>query len=81
MHMQSLPYQKLCTQFYTLDKPSAPQEALDFYLDYAKQVQGSILEPICGTGNYLIPLMEAGCDISGFDNSPQMLDVCKKRCQ
>ncbi len=79
--MNSLPYQELCTQFYALDKPSAPKEALDFYLRYAKQVQGPILEPMCGTGNFLIPLIEAGCDITGFDKSPQMLTLCQKKCQ
>lgn len=34
VHLNS--YLKLCTEYYDIDKPSAPEAALDFYLHYAR---------------------------------------------
>lgn len=81
MHKESPPYQQLCTQYYELDKPQAPQDALQCYFRYAEQAQGPLLEPMCGTGRFLIPLLEKGYHITGFDNSHHMLDVCRKKCE
>ena len=53
-------YQNLCTEYYGLDKPSAPEDALAYYLEHAKEAKGPILEPMCGTGSFLIPLFGAG---------------------
>lgn len=39
-----------------------------------------VLEPMCGTGFFLIPFMEAGADIDGMDSSPYMVDICRKKC-
>ena len=74
-------YKKLCTEYYELDKPFAPNEAMNYYLTMAKEAEGPILEPMCGTGRFLIPLIEAGYNVAGFDNSAQMLDVCRSKCQ
>ena len=52
-------YKKLCTQFYDIDKPTAPPDALEFYLQYALKAQGPILEPMCGTGRFLVPMLRA----------------------
>ncbi len=73
-------YNHLCAQFYELDKPTAPAAALSFYLEYAKNADGPIFEPMCGTGLYLIPMLEKGFDIEGSDASPHMLAVCKEKC-
>lgn len=73
-------YKNLCTQFYDLDKPDAPLDALNFYLAYAENAHGPILEPMCGTGRYLIPMLQAGLNIEGADPSPYMLAVCKEKC-
>jgi SAM-dependent methyltransferase len=70
-------YGRLCTQFYALDKPEAPADALDFYLQYAKRCDGPILEPMCGTGRFLLPLLARGFDIEGTDLSPDMLGLCR----
>jgi SAM-dependent methyltransferase len=70
-------YLDLCTQYYDLDKPTPPVDALKFYTSFAHAANGAILEPMCGSGRYLIPLMEAGLDIEGFDASPQMLTALK----
>ncbi len=54
---------------YDLDKPVVPTDALSFYMVYAKKSAGPVLEPMCGTGRYLLPLSESGIAIDGFDNS------------
>jgi len=38
-----------------------------------------ILEIGCGTGRVLIPLAQAGLDIVGIDNSPEMLAIAQQR--
>jgi hypothetical protein len=58
-------YQKLCTEFYDIDKPSAPSDALNFFLHYAEKANGPILEPMSGSGRFLIPLLERQFDIDG----------------
>lgn len=73
-------YLKLCTEFYDLEQHKNHDAALAFYMNYAAQAQGSILEPMCGTGRFLIPILQAGYDIQGFDASAHMLDACKQKC-
>lgn len=73
-------YQNLCAQYYDLDKPDAPPDALEFYLEYAKNASGPIFEPMCGTGRFLIPMLERGFDIEGSDASTHMLSICKEKC-
>lgn len=80
MNKQSIPYKALCTEYYELDKPFAPEDAFESYLRYAEEANGPILEPMCGSGRFLIPLLEQGFDVTGFDYSPNMLDVCRKKC-
>jgi len=71
-------YKNLCTQFYDLDKPDAPPEALAFYLRYARHANGAILEPMCGSGRFLLPLLERGFPIDGVDASGDMLQACRE---
>lgn len=77
--VSSKAYQSLCTEYYNLDKPAAPPKALSYYMKHAEKAQGPILEPMCGTGNFLIPLFQKGFNITGFDNSRHMLGVCRKK--
>ncbi|MBA3537978.1 MAG: class I SAM-dependent methyltransferase [Tatlockia sp.] len=70
-------YSDLCTQVYDLSKPAPPKDAYDFYLSYVKETQGAILEPMCGTGRYLLPMLAEGVQIEGFDASHAMLDALK----
>jgi SAM-dependent methyltransferase len=67
-------YLSLCTEVYDLSKPNAPDDAYQFYRSYALEVHGPILEPMCGTGRFLLPLAEEGFEIHGFDASQAMLD-------
>ncbi|HHZ4597819.1 class I SAM-dependent DNA methyltransferase [Legionella pneumophila] len=67
-------YQSLCTEVYDLSKPNAPQDAYSFYRSYAAEAKGSILEPMCGTGRFILPLAAEGFDVHGFDASQPMLE-------
>ncbi|HAT8609224.1 TPA: GNAT family N-acetyltransferase [Legionella pneumophila] len=67
-------YQNLCTEVYDLSKPNAPHDAYPFYRSYAVEAKGPILEPMCGTGRFLLPLAAEGFDVHGFDASQPMLE-------
>lgn len=68
-------YLSLCTEVYELSKPNPPEDAYAFYRDYAMKANGPILEPMCGTGRFLLPLLEEGFNVHGFDASDHMLKV------
>ncbi|HEY0464436.1 MAG TPA: class I SAM-dependent methyltransferase [Polyangiaceae bacterium] len=70
-------YGDLCTEFYDIDKPEPPPDAFDFYLGEVERARGAILEPMCGTGRFLLPLLARGFDVVGSDASPQMLAACR----
>lgn len=74
-------YLGLCTEVYDLSKPNPPEDAYRFYREYVKAAKGPILEPMCGTGRFLLPLIEEGFDIQGFDASQHMLDALDKKAQ
>jgi hypothetical protein len=56
-------YKKLCTRFYDIDHPSPPPEEFAVYYDALSEVHGPILEPMCGSGRFLVPLLKHGCDL------------------
>ncbi len=68
-------YLDLCAQVYDLSKPTPPVDAYAFYRGYAVQANGAILEPMCGSGRFLLPLLEENFDIQGFDASQHMLNA------
>ena len=74
-------YGNLCTEFYDIDKPGPPPDAFDFYLAEAERAQGAILEPMCGSGRFLLPLLARGFDIEGSDASTHMLAACRVHAQ
>ena len=65
-------YGSLCTEMYEILHKKAPQDELSFYLSYA-EMGTKILEPLCGSGRFLIPLFKKGYDIKGIDLSTEML--------
>ncbi|HEY7089446.1 MAG TPA: class I SAM-dependent methyltransferase, partial [Tepidisphaeraceae bacterium] len=73
-------FNKLCTEFYDIDKPTAPPDALEFYLRFARECSQPILEPMCGSGRFLIPMLASGIDIDGLDASLHMLAACREKC-
>jgi len=72
-------YGSLCAEFYDLDKPSAPVDALAFYVDRARKSGGRVLEPMCGSGRFLLPMSLAGFSVDGVDSSLPMLAACSAR--
>lgn len=73
-------YNKLCTEFYILDKIPASGNELDFYIKLLKPKKGPFLEAMSGSGRLLIPLIKNGINIDGIDNSHYMINECKKAC-
>lgn len=71
-------YGSLCTEMYEILHGKAPRDELEFYLSYAQKGQ-KILEPLCGSGRFLIPFMERGFDICGVDLSGEMLGRLKQK--
>jgi SAM-dependent methyltransferase len=57
-------------QGYTEDVP--------FYRELARRSAGPILELMCGTGRVLLPLAEAGHQVTGVDISPAMLAIARE---
>jgi SAM-dependent methyltransferase len=74
-------YLSLCTEVYDLSKPNPPEDAYAFYRDYVMKANGPILEPMCGTGRFLLPLLEEGFNIHGFDASDHMLGVLHAKAE
>ena len=70
-------YGSLCTEFYDLDKPTAPPDSLAFYIGAARKAGGRVLEPMCGSGRFLVPMLQRGLPVDGVDSSPAMLKACR----
>ncbi|HEY8616474.1 class I SAM-dependent methyltransferase [Phenylobacterium sp.] len=73
-------YGAIAAEIYDLDKPFGALPDTAFHLARFRDFKGSILEPACGSGRTLLPLLEAGLDVTGFDPSPEMLARCQARC-
>jgi SAM-dependent methyltransferase len=73
-------YGSIAAEIYDLDKPIGAQPDIAFHLERLAGVNGPILEPACGSGRALVPLLEAGHDVTGFDPSAEMIARCKARC-
>ena len=74
-------YGAICAEIYDIDKPlERPRPDVAFYIQRLKAIDGPILEPAVGSGRALIPFLEAGLDVRGFDRSPEMLEQCRHRC-
>ena len=71
-------YGSLCTEMYEILHEQAPRNELNFYLSYAKKGE-KILEPLCGSGRFLVPFLEHGFDISGVDLSEEMLEKLRQK--
>lgn len=75
-------YGELCTEVYDLSKPLGFSFGdVEYYLERLKDVKGKVLEVGCGSGRVLIPLLQAGIDMEGVDNSAAMLDSCRNRLE
>src|SRR5260221_703684 len=50
---------------------------VNFYVEEAQAIDGTVLELGCGTGRVLIPVARLGKEVTGVDNSPRMLARCR----
>ncbi|WP_299934417.1 class I SAM-dependent methyltransferase [uncultured Nitratireductor sp.] len=74
-------YGTLASWVYHLDKPIGRSFGdIEFYRDRLAGCSGPVLEPAAGNGRVLIPLLEAGFDIRGFDASDEMVAHCRAEC-
>lgn len=60
------------------DSPATDGD-IAFYLNCAKRFGDDVLELGAGTGRVAIPLVEAGCTVTGLDLSNAMLDVARRK--
>ncbi|ATO51817.1 class I SAM-dependent methyltransferase [Brevibacillus laterosporus] len=75
-------YNHLSSEVYDLDKPIGRSFGdVEFYKERLLSNKGKILEPAVGTGRILIPLLESGLHVDGYDSSPEMLRICQNHCQ
>ena len=75
-------YSRLSSEVYDLDKPVGHSFGdVEYYIDRLATCKGRILEPATGTGRILIPLLEKGFKVDGFDSSDDMLTICRKNCE
>lgn len=73
-------YGSIAAEIYDIDKPVGALPDTAFHLERLKDLDGPLLEPACGSGRTLLPLLQAGLDCTGFDPSPDMLDRCRRLC-
>jgi SAM-dependent methyltransferase len=75
-------YGRLSSEVYDMDKPIGHSFGdVEFYMDRLQSCKGPILEPATGTGRILIPLLENGLTVDGFDSSKDMLNICENNCK
>ncbi|MGH2318668.1 class I SAM-dependent methyltransferase [Planococcus sp. SE5232] len=75
-------YSRLSSEVYDLDKPIGSSFGdIEYYLERLASCKGRILEPASGTGRLLVPLLEKGYQVDGFDLSEEMIEVCRSNCK
>jgi SAM-dependent methyltransferase len=52
---------------------------IPFYLHFAEEHGGPLLDVGCGTGRIMFPIAQAGYEIHGIDNEPAMLERAEDR--
>lgn len=77
--MQLTTYGKLNAAQYASDSQEPPPAMLAFYWQQFEAASGPVLEPMCGSGRFLMPFLERGADIDGMDASAHMLTECRKQ--
>ena len=73
-------YGSIAAEIYDIDKPYFALPDTAFHLERFAGFGRPILEPACGSGRTLVPFLQAGLDVTGFDPSQEMLDRCRARC-
>ena len=50
-----------------------------FYRAIIERRDGPALDVGCGTGRLILDYLQAGLDVDGVDNSPEMLEICRAK--
>lgn len=59
---------------------SDPESLVDFHLDLARRFgRQGVLDVACGTGATMVPLLQAGFEVTGVDLSPAMIDQAGRK--
>ena len=75
-------YQSLSAKVYNFDKPVGKSFGdIEYYQSRLSDKANTILEPAVGTGRIMIPLLQQGYNIQGFDLSKEMLNYCEENLQ
>ena len=68
-------------EFYDFVPAIVDRADREFYLRYAREAGGTVVELGCGTGRLLIPIARSGVRITGVDLSHAMLERCREKLQ
>ena len=71
-------YDRQSSEFYDYH---AKRGDVKFYVDFAVETGGPVLELGCGTGRILIPSAKSGIFITGLDKSDEMLKICQRKLE
>jgi hypothetical protein len=75
-------YGALATEVYDAAYPIGTSFGdVEYYQQLLTGTTGRVLEPAVGTGRILIPLLEAGLVVDGYDSSAPMVDLCRRHCE
>jgi SAM-dependent methyltransferase len=72
-------YQGLSAFYYDAFFCEPDEAELQFYQQIIASADAPTLEIACGTGRLLLPLLQTGFSVEGFDSSPEMLELCKQK--
>jgi len=66
----------LIAPFYDVEHARFDED-VDLYLNFAELRGGPLLELACGSGRLLLPLAQAGYEVTGVDTSAKMLELAQ----
>lgn len=72
-------YKGLPATLYDSFFSEVDEQELNYYAQHIAACPQPALEVGCGTGRLLLPLLERGFNVEGFDVSPDMLAMCKEK--
>ena len=72
-------YHRFARLYQDLFEKTAPDSDLRFYRDRIAPADDPVLEPACGAGRLMAPLIEAGHFVHGVDKAAPMIVLAKKR--
>lgn len=74
-------YQGFPALYYDAFFCELDESELRFYKQIIESSGDPAIEIACGTGRLLLPLIQAGCSVEGFDSSQEMLELCKQKAE